>query len=55
MMKEKHFLFDKGWIVFPLSIVWCTDIYELVGKHSRLEIHFLCWHWKWTFVRRKPK
>lgn len=52
-MKDKHFHFDKDWFVFPFAIVWKTDCWELVGKHSRLEIHFLWFHWRWTFKRKE--
>ena len=52
-MKEKHFCFDTGCFVFPLAVVWKTDIYELVGRTSRLEIHFLFWHWRWTFIEEE--
>lgn len=50
-MREKHFHFDKDCFVFPFAIVWKTDFWELVGKHSRLEIHFLWFHWRWIFKR----
>ena len=52
-MEDKHFYFDKDWFVFPFAIVWRTDILELVGKHSRLEIHFLWFHWRWIFKRKE--
>lgn len=53
MKKDTYFYFDKGWFVFPLAFAWRTDIYELVGKYSRLEFHFLWFHWRCNFNRKE--
>lgn len=45
--------YDKDWFVFPFAIIW----EDFLGWHSppakRLSIHFLCWHWQWTFGEKE--
>lgn len=49
--KQKHFYFYKDWFVFPVAIMWESDLFEYIPKANRLTIHFLWWHWRWTFVK----
>lgn len=49
-MKEKHFYFYKNWFFFPLCIEW-SECPEYIKETHRLTIHFLWWHWKWTFTK----
>ena len=51
LLKEKHFYYDKEWLVFPFAIVWEDELYWHSPPAKRLSIHFLCWHWKWTFEK----
>ena len=49
--KQKHFYYCKDWFVFPLAIEWTKDIYLYLNPTPRLAIHFMWWHWQWTFVK----
>jgi hypothetical protein len=49
--KEKHLFFYKDWFVFPVAIGWESDLAMYVQKASRLTIHFLWWHLRWTFIK----
>lgn len=51
--KEKHLYFYKDWFVFPVAVMWERDLVEYISKASRLTIHFLWWHFRWTFVKEK--
>lgn len=51
--KEKHFFYFKNWFVFPLAVTWESDLLYTMQKSSRLAIHFLWWHWRWTFEEAK--
>ena len=51
--KEKHLFFYKDWFVFPVAIMWKSELMEYIPKASRLTIHFLWWHCRWTFVKRE--
>lgn len=49
VIKEKHFYYDKDWFVFPFAIIWEDFLGMFRPPAKRLSIHFLCWHWQWTF------
>lgn len=51
--KEKHLFFYKDWFVFPLAIAWESGLMEYIPHASRLTIHFMWWHWKWTFFKKE--
>lgn len=51
--KKKHLYFYKDWFVFPLAIEWVRDIYIYLNPTPRLSIHFMWWHWQWTFIKEK--
>ena len=48
---KKHFYFGKDWFVFPLAIEWIKDVFIYLKPTPRLAIHFMWWHWQWTFVK----
>lgn len=50
LMKEKRYFCYKHWIVFPFAAIW-SRAYEFALPAWQLSIHFLCWHWRWTFVK----
>ena len=47
---EKHFFFYRDWFSFPFNIEWTSELDIYMPKASRLSIHFLWWHWRWTFI-----
>ena len=50
---RKDYEKDKNITVFPLAVAWIDRDRIFVNHTSRLEIHFLWWHWGWTFERSK--
>lgn len=50
--KQRHLLFDKEWLVFPFAIIIHRELYYILEPTTRLEFHFLWWHWKWDFERK---
>ena len=50
---RRHYEKDKNVVVFPLSVVWMNHSPLYITHTSRLEIHFLWWHWGWTIERGK--
>ena len=40
----------KDWIVFPFCIV-ISQRPELMGHPWAIELHFLCWHLRYTFLK----
>lgn len=53
--KQKHFHYYKNWFVFPLAVAWESDLPEYIHKTSRLTIHFLWYHWRFTLLHKTPK
>lgn len=53
MVNRKHFRFCKDWFVFPLAIMWENGLCEYIPHANRITIHFLWWHWGWTFIKEK--
>lgn len=51
ILKEKHFFYYKDWFVFPLAIVWESNLTMYRPTAKGLSIHFLWWHLRWTFVK----
>lgn len=43
--------FYKHWFFFPICFVWETNIVEYIVPAQRFEIHFLWWHFRWTFTK----
>ena len=50
-MKKYVFGFEKEWFSFPLSID-ITRRHELVHAPFALSIHFLWWHFRYTFIKK---
>jgi hypothetical protein len=48
-------MFDKHWLVFPISIMWNSELIEYVSPAKRLSIHFLWWHCAWTFIEEEKR
>lgn len=48
--KHKHFYCYKDWFVFPIAVEFHHGLPEYMQHANRLCIHFLWWHWQWTFV-----
>lgn len=55
MYKLRHLSYDKEWFVFPLAVAWHKRLYYILKPTSRLEIHFLWWHWAWDFERKEER
>lgn len=51
VVKKKQFYYDKDWFVFPIAIEWISNIGIYLKPTPRLAIHFMWWHWQWTFVK----
>ena len=49
-VKQKHLFFDKKWFIFPIAIQWESYIPAYIPSARRLSVHFLWWHFRWTFI-----
>lgn len=51
LLKEKHCVYYRDWFIFPIAIEWQSELYFICPTAKRLCVHFLWWHWRWTFVK----